>query len=306
MNQTRHGLGRQLFVEGLGTGVLVLVGCSAVVLGGATLVVAATFGLTLAVLIHLFGPFTGGHFNPAVSVAAAAGGRIAWVHAGLYAAAQALGGIVGALVLFVLLQGFPGFGYGDPVGANAYGDAGSGHAFWAAFLAELLFTAALVAVVLGVTDRRGWRATGIPWVIGLVYAAIHLATLPMTGTSVNPARSIGPALVAGDWVHVGQLWLFVLAPLTGAVLAALAYDAALGPAQEPVPGSGLRLRIPRAGAAPVGVPYPRAPRAPRTTGPPAVGGPATERPPGPGTRSRPDPGDDPGDDPGATRRMPRL
>lgn len=254
MNRTRHGLGRQLVAEALGTGVLVLFGCAAAVLSGDLLATAATFGLTLALLVHLFGPLTGGHFNPAVSVAAAAGGRIGWVHAGLYAAAQVLGAIGGALVLFVLLQGFPGFGYGDPVGANAYGDAGSGLAFWAAFLVELLLTALLVGVVLTVTDRRGWRTSGIPWVIGAVYAGIHLVSVPMTGTSVNPARSIGPALFAGDWVHVGQLWLFVLAPLVGAGLVALAYNAALGAGQDPVPGSGVRL--PRTGAAPAGPTYP--------------------------------------------------
>ncbi|WP_203336934.1 MIP/aquaporin family protein [Nocardioides limicola] len=270
-------LWRKLLAEWLGTGLLVFFGCGAAIVGNDYVGTALAFGLTLAFLIWAFGHVSGGHFNPAVSLGAALSGRLSWAHAAGYAGVQVLGGIVGAVVLFVLLLGFPGYGYGDGLGANSFGDAGTGYATWAAFLAELTLTAIFVLVILAVTDRRSPNASLAPLAIGVALAVIHLVSMRMTGTSVNPARSIGPALLQGGLDPILQLWVFILAPLLGATIVGLLYPLLFGRDADPVPGSGVALSTgPRAAAAPGWAP-PGVPGAPGAWGaPPSAPGAAPQ------------------------------
>jgi aquaporin Z len=210
--------------------------------------VGLTFGLAVMVMIYAFGRVSGGHFNPAVSVGAAVGGRVPWRTAGFYALAQVVGAVLGALVLFVLMQGFDGFSAKGHMGQNGYGDqSAGGYDWWAAFLLELVLTAIFVMVILAVTDERNEHPSLAPLAIGLTLAAIHFVAIPATGTSVNPARSIGPALFAGA-KPIEQLWLFILAPVIGGALAGFAYPLLFGRASDPVAGSGVRFSRPRTAA----------------------------------------------------------
>jgi aquaporin Z len=241
---------QKLTAEMIGTFVLVFFGCGSVVYAGATdtsttiTAIGLTFGLAVLVMVYAFGRVSGGHFNPAVSVAAGVGGRLAWRQVGLYVLAQLVGAVLAALVLFLLMQGFEGFDAEGHMGQNFFGDEGSGYAWWAAFLLELVLTAVFVTVILAVTDERNEHPALAPLAIGLTYAAIYFVAIPATGGSANPARSIGPALFAGGDAIV-QLWLFILAPLAGALVAGLGYPLLFGRVGDPVPGSGIsfsRLR----------------------------------------------------------------
>jgi aquaporin Z len=238
---------QKLVAEVVGTFVLVLFGCGAVAysaLGdGFTIVgTALAFGLAVLVMAYAVGRVSGAHFNPAVSVAAALGGRMAWREVPLYVAAQLVGALAGAGVLLLLLQGFEGYEVDRfGLGQNGFGDEGGGYAWWAAFLLELVLTAVFVFVILSVTDARNEHPALAPLAIGLALTAIHLVAIPATGTSVNPARSIGPAIFTGDGDVILQLWLFILAPLLGGAIAGLVYPAVFGRAGEPVAGSGLRF-----------------------------------------------------------------
>lgn len=244
---------QKLAAEVIGTFVLVFFGCGSVVYAGATdaistvTTVGLTFGLAIVVMVYSFGRVSGAHFNPAVSVAAAVGGRMAWRQVGLYVVAQLFGAILGAFVLYALMQGFDTFQAKGNMGQNAFGDHGSGYAWWAAFLLELVMTAVFVTVILAVTDERNEHPSLAPLTIGLTLAAIHFVAIPATGTSVNPARSIGPALFAGTDA-IAQLWLFILAPLVGAVIAGLAYPLVFGRVGDAVPGSGISFSRPRTAA----------------------------------------------------------
>lgn len=244
---------QKLTAEVLGTFVLVFFGCGSVVypaMGGGTstiTTVGLTFGLAVMVMAYAFGRVSGAHFNPAVSVGAGISGRLAWSQVGLYALAQLAGAVLGALGLYLLLQGFDGFEAEGNMGQNAFGDVGSGYAWWAAFLLELLMTAAFVTVILAVTDERNEHPALAPLAIGLTLSAIHFVMIPATGTSVNPARSIGPALFAGPDA-IKQLWLFILAPVIGAAVAGVAYPLLFGRASDAVPGSGLSFSRPRTAA----------------------------------------------------------
>ncbi len=243
---------QKLTAEVLGTFVLVFFGCGSVVyasrINAATIgTVGLTFGVAVMVMVYAFGRVSGAHFNPAVSVGAAMGGRMAWRHVGLYVVAQLVGAIVGALLLFVLMQGFEGFEAKGNMGQNAFGDAGSGYAWWAAFLLELVITAVFVTVILAVTDERNEHPSFAPLAIGFTLAAIHFVAIPATGTSANPARSIGPALFAGSEA-ITQLWLFILAPLVGGAIAGLAYPLLFGRVGDAVPGSGISFSRPRTAA----------------------------------------------------------
>lgn len=240
--------------ELLGTAVLVLLGCGSIAYAGQAGVgtsitaVGLTFGLTLSVLTATLGRVSGGHFNPAVSVGAAASGRMPWREVGGYVLAQVVGAVAGALLLFLLLQGYPGFEAQGAMGQNAFGAHGSGYAWWAAFLLEMVLTAVLVLVFLTVISPDGRQPAVAPLLVGLTLAALSFVALPATVASFNPARSIGPALFAGGDAIV-QLWLFILAPLLGGVLGGLAHPALLGREHAAVPGSGLRMPRPRPRAA---------------------------------------------------------
>lgn len=243
--------------EAIGTFILVLLGCGAALSTGAAagngpdiVATGLAFGIAVVIGAYAFGRISGGHFNPAVTVGAAAGGRFAWRHVPTYVAAQLVGAIVAAAALWVVLQGFDGFDATDHMAQNGFGSHGSGIAWWAAFLAELVLTAVFVFIILAVTDERREYEVLAPLAIGLALAAIHFVAIPLTGTSVNPARSIGPALFAGG-SHIVQLWLFILAPLLGGVIAGVGYPMLFGHGSAPVPGSGLTMPTPSPRSSPM-------------------------------------------------------
>ncbi|WP_082563615.1 MULTISPECIES: MIP family channel protein [unclassified Nocardioides] len=243
---------QKLSAEVLGTFVLVFVGVGAAMSlapdleGGGTLGVgiagvALAFGFAVLVMAYAVGHISGGHFNPAVSVGAAMAGRLSWVQAGFYAAAQLVGAIVAAAALFIVFKGIDGWDAEGAMGQNNYGDeSGSGIALWSALLVEVIGTAIFLYVILAATDKRNPSTAAAPVAIGLALTGIHLALIPLTGTSVNPARSIGPALFAGTDSLV-QVWVFIVAPLLGAAIAGFTYALIFGSDGEPVAGSGLNF-----------------------------------------------------------------
>lgn len=232
--------GQKFTAELLGTFVLVFFGCGAALISGGDYVATGlTFGLTVVVMAYAVGRISGGHFNPAVTLGAVLGGRLPWNQVGIYWAAQLAGGLVAGAVLFGLMHGFEGFTAEGRMAQNAYGDAGSGYAWWAALLLETVLTAVFLWVILAVTDERNAvNAVMGPLTIGLALAMIHFASMGATGTSVNPARSIGVGVFAGTDAIV-QLWLFVVAPLLGAAVAGLTYPVLFGQGAAAVAGSGL-------------------------------------------------------------------
>jgi MIP family channel proteins len=234
--------GQKFTAEALGTFVLVFFGCGAAVYSGGDLVATAlTFGLTVVVMAYAVGRISGGHFNPAVTLGAVLGGRLPWNQVGIYMAAQLLGALLAGAVLFGLGHGFEGFTAEGNMGQNFFGDQGSGYAWWAALLLETLLTAVFLWIILAVTDERNEINVALgPLAIGLSLAMIHFVAIPLTGTSVNPARSIGVGVFAGTDAIV-QLWLFVVAPLLGAAIAGLTYPILFGQGAAPVAGSGLNF-----------------------------------------------------------------
>jgi aquaporin Z len=224
---------KRYLAESVGTFVLVFGGCGSAVLAGEKigfLGVSLAFGLSLLAMVYTIGPISGCHINPAVTVGLLLSKKLDARYALGYVVAQVLGAVVGAGVLLMIAKGLPG-GY-DPaaagLAANGYGEHSPAHyGLVAALLVEIVLTAFLVLTVLGATDSNAPVGfAGIP--IGFVLVLIHLVGIPVTNTSVNPARSIGPALFVGGWA-LSQLWLFVIAPLIGAVLAAGLYRAIRGP-----------------------------------------------------------------------------
>jgi aquaporin Z len=249
---------RKLAAEALGTFILVTLGCGAAIATGVATgvdIVATGLAFGIAVLIgaYALGRISGGHFNPAVTVGAAVGGRFPWTQVPAYVITQVAAAIVAALVLFITVQGIPGYDTSHHMAQNGYGDYSAVHLdWWAAFLVEIVLTGIFVVVILGVTDERNEHPALAPLAIGLSLSAIHFVGIPLTGTSVNPARSIGPALFAGA-DNIVQLWLFILAPLVGGAAGGLLYSTVFGHATVPVPGSGLRWGA-RAAAVPGAVP----------------------------------------------------
>jgi aquaporin Z len=234
--------GQRLGAEALGTFWLVLGGCGAAVITSGfgpgaigILGVALAFGLTVLTGAYALGHISGGHFNPAVTIGLAAARRFDAKDVVPYIVAQVIGGIVAAAALFAIVEGNPKFERsGNFLAANGFGSTGSpgGYGLAACFFTEVLMTFIFLMVILGVTDRRA-PAGFAPLGIGLCLTLIHLISIPVTNTSVNPARSIGPALfVGGDWLQ--QLWLFLVAPPIGALLAAFAHRFVAG-AVEPEP-----------------------------------------------------------------------
>lgn len=231
----------KIAAEVIGTFTLVFFGCGAAIFSGGDYAgIALAFGLTVVCGAYAFGRVSGAHFNPAVTVGAALGGRIAWKQTPLYIGSQLVGGLLAGLTLFILVQGIPDYDVGvSGLAQNSFGDDGSGYAVWAAFLLEAILTAVFVWVILAVTDARNEHPALAPLAIGLALTMVHLASIGATGTSVNPARSIGVGLFAGSDAVI-QLWLFILAPLAGAAIAGITYPMLFGHGSEPVPGSGLR------------------------------------------------------------------
>lgn len=230
-----RSLARRLSAEGIGTFWLVLGGCGTAVLAGdhvGFLGVSFAFGLTVLTMAYAFGHISGGHFNPAVTLGHVAAKRFPRQDALPYMAAQVVGAIAAAGVLLVIANGRPEFAAdGNFLAANGFGAEGSpeGYNLLSAGVIELVLTFGFLLVILGATDTRAHPAlAGVA--IGLALTLIHLISIPVTNTSVNPARSIGPALfVGGTWLR--QLWLFIIVPLLGGGLAGLAYPALFGEAR---------------------------------------------------------------------------
>ncbi len=225
----RIATARRLAAEVIGTFWLVLGGCGAAVLAAGTDVpgtigiagVALAFGLTVFTMAFAVGFISGGHFNPAVSVGLTIAGRFPVRDLPGYVIAQVIGSILGSVALAALASGTAGFDLvASGFAANGYGvHSPGGYGLATAFLAEALLTAGFLTVILGATDERS-PAAFAPLSIGLALTLIHLISIPIDNTSVNPARSTGPALFVGGWA-VSQLWLFWIAPLSGAAVAGL-------------------------------------------------------------------------------------
>jgi aquaporin Z len=242
--------GQKVAAEVIGTFVLVFFGCSTAILSNDYAAIALAFGLTVLAGAYAFGRVSGAHFNPAVTVGAAIGGRMAWRQTPIYIASQLVGALLAGLTLFLLVHGFESYDVSrDGLAQNSFGDDGTGFAWWAAFLLETLMTAVFLWVILGVTDARNEHPALAPAAIGLTLTMIHLGSISATGTSVNPARSIGVGVYAGTDA-ITDLWLFILAPLLGAAVAGLTYPVLFGHGTDPVAGSGLRFGRAAAGAVP--------------------------------------------------------
>ncbi|MGZ4692595.1 MAG: aquaporin Z [Acidimicrobiales bacterium] len=241
-------LGRRLVAEFLGTYVLVLGGCGSAVLAAAFikgdvdtglgigfLGVSLAFGLTVLVMVYGVGHISGGHFNPAISVALAAVKRFEWKDVAPYVVVQVVAAALASTTLWVIAIGQKGMTSSllkaSGFAANGYGDHSPGrYDLTACLVAEVVLTAVFLIVIMGATDGRAPKGfAGLA--IGLTLTLIHLISIPVTNTSVNPARSTGPALFVGDWA-LKQLWLFWLAPIVGGLIGAFVYQLMAGESKE--------------------------------------------------------------------------
>ena len=222
-------LSKKLGAEFIGTFWLVLGGCGSAVLAAAfpdvgigLLGVALAFGLTVLTMAFAIGHISGCHLNPAVSFGLWTGGRFPTAELGPYIVAQVAGGIAGAAVLYVIATGQAGFDVTAGFAANGYAEhSPGGYSLIAALVTEIVMTFMFLIIILGVTDKRAPQGFA-PIAIGLGLTLIHLISIPVTNTSVNPARSTGVAIFQGSWA-LSQLWLFWLAPIVGAILAGIVY-----------------------------------------------------------------------------------
>ncbi|MEZ0391583.1 MAG: aquaporin Z [Pseudobdellovibrionaceae bacterium] len=219
----------QLGAEFIGTFWLVLCGCGSAVLaasfpdvGIGLLGVSAAFGLAVLTMAFAVGPISGAHLNPAVSFGLWCAGKFPTRNLIPYVLAQVVGAVVASGVLYLIASGQLGFDVSGGFAANGYGEySPGGYSMNAGFLTEAVFTFVFLVIILGATGGRASTAFA-PIAIGLALTLIHLVTIPVTNTSVNPARSLGPALFVGDWA-MQQQWLFWVAPLFGAGLAGVVY-----------------------------------------------------------------------------------
>src|SRR5687768_16351316 len=234
----------KLTAEFIGTFWLVLGGCGSAVLAAAfpevgigLLGVSLAFGLTVVTGAYALGPISGGHFNPAVSVGLWAGGRFPASQLLPYIIVQLAGGIAGAGLLYLIASGNADFSLAGGFASNGYAEhSPGGYSLTAALVSEVVMTFMFLIVILGATHKRA--PVGFAGIsIGLALTLIHLISIPVTNTSVNPARSTGPALFVGDWA-IQQLWLFWLAPLIGAALAGIVYRSVLERDSEQPPVTG--------------------------------------------------------------------
>ncbi len=215
---------KKYLAEMIGTFVLVLMGCGSAIFSGfdglngaanaSTLAVAFSFGLAVVGMAYAIGGISGCHINPAITLGVWANGRMSGKEAVGYMVFQVIGAIIASFVLWVLVSTGDHLG-GTTTGANSYADGN----MWQAFIAEAVFTFIFVLVVLGSTDGEKGAGAFAGLAIGLTLVLVHIVCIPVTGTSVNPARSIGPAIFAcigGDCTPISQLWLFIVAPFLGA------------------------------------------------------------------------------------------
>jgi aquaporin Z len=220
---------KRAVAEFFGTFWLVFAGCGSAVLaagipsiGIGLLGVALAFGLTVVTMAYAVGHISGGHFNPAVTLGLVAGGRVPPKDILPYLIAQVVGGVAASGVLYVIASGVPEFSLAGGFAANGYGaHSPMGYSLLAGLVTEVVLTFMFLLVIMGTTDERAPKGFA-PLAIGLSLTLIHLVGIPITNTSVNPARSTGPALFVGGWA-LEQLWLFWVAPIAGAILAGLVY-----------------------------------------------------------------------------------
>lgn len=224
-------LTKKLTAECIGTFTLVLGGCGTAIFAGGSvgfLGVAIAFGLTVVAMAYGIGHISGAHLNPAVSFGAFVGGRMSGKEFGLYSLAQIVGAILAAAVLFLIAKNsldsigtFAANGFGDEFynKAPGYQDC----SLLGAFVTEMVLTCIFLIVILGATDKNGGAGNNAGLAIGLTLVLIHLISIPLTNTSVNPARSISQALFSENALALSQLWVFIVAPLLGAGLAGLIY-----------------------------------------------------------------------------------
>ena len=219
---------KKYIAEMIGTMVLVLIGCGSAVFSGAvagavgsgvgTLGVAMAFGLAVVAMAYTIGGVSGCHINPAITLGVFMSGRMSGKEAGMYMVFQVIGALIGSTIIYSLLATGA---HGGPTvtGANGFADG----EMWQAFIAEAVFTFIFVLVVLGVTSKKFGNSSLAGLVIGLTLMVIHIVCIPITGTSVNPARSIAPAIFEGGQA-LSQLWLFIAAPFVGAALSACVWN----------------------------------------------------------------------------------
>lgn len=226
-------MSRKLFAEVFGTFWLVFGGCGSAVfaaafpqLGIGFTGVSLAFGLTVLTMAYAVGHISGGHFNPAVSTGLAVAGRFSFGELIPYIVAQLVGAVAAAFVLYLIVSGKAGFTGVGGFASNGYGAASpGGYSMMSALIAEVVLTAFFLIIILGSTDKRA-PAGFAPIAIGLGLTLIHLISIPITNTSVNPARSTSQALFAGGDA-IGQLWLFWVAPIVGGIIGALIYQGLL-------------------------------------------------------------------------------
>jgi aquaporin Z len=249
-------ISRRVAAEFLGTFWLVLGGCGSAVLAAAFPAlgigfhgVALAFGLSVLTMAYAVGPISGGHCNPAVSLGLLVARRLPGRDLAPYVVAQVVGAVVAAVVLYLIASGRPGFDLSSGLAANGYAEhSPGGSSLLAALVSELVMSFFFVMVILGATDRRT-PAGFAPIAIGLCLTLIHLVSIPVTNTSVNSARSTGPAVIVGGWA-LQQLWLFWVAPLVAAAVAGLTYMHLFGEGVESAASPiGVRTRERRARSA---------------------------------------------------------
>lgn len=229
-SRTTPATSSKLGAEALGTFILVLGGCGTAVLAGdavGNLGVAFAFGLTVLTGAYAFGHVSGGHFNPAVTIGLATAKRFDWKDAPGYIVAQLVGATVAGAVLLAIASGTSGFSTASGFATNGYGDRSpGGYSLLSVLITEVVLTAFFLYVILGASHKRA--AAGFSGIaIGLALTLIHLISIPVSNTSVNPARSLGVAWFAGADA-LGQVWLFIVAPIVGAVIAGLTHTLILG------------------------------------------------------------------------------
>jgi aquaporin Z len=238
-------LWRRSVAELIGTFWLVLGGCGSAVLAAAFphlgigfAGVALAFGLTLLTMAFALGPISGAHFNPAVSLGLWAGGRFPGRELPAYVVAQVVGGLCAGAILYMIASGSAMFDIRAGFASNGYGaHSPGGYSLGSAFLCEVVLTAGFLIVIMGATDAQRAATSLAPIGIGLALTLIHLISIPVTNTSVNPARSTGVALYEGGWA-VRQLWLFWVAPLLGGAIGGLGYRALTETRARRVPEAG--------------------------------------------------------------------
>jgi aquaporin Z len=232
-----YSMRQRLAAELFGTFWLVLGGCGTAVLAGSIVKnggVALAFGLTVLTMAYAVGHISGGHFNPAISIGLAMGRRFDWRDVPAYVVTQIIGAIAAAAVLLVIASGIDSFTTDDGFATNGYGDhSPGGYSLLAVIVTEVVLTAFFLYVILGVTDTRAPKGFA-PLAIGLCLTLIHLVSIPVSNTSVNPARSIGPAVFAGGDA-LAQLWVFLVAPVVGGLIAGATYSGLFGSDADAAP-----------------------------------------------------------------------